>query len=247
MIVSTESIVLHSRKYSDTSKILTFFTKDEGKLNLMAKGARNSKNKFGSALSPLSYTQVDFYKKSQRDLHIVSKAELIQSWNKIINSYEHLTVAMMISESLYQTLQENEKNEELFGFVIDTFQMMNNSDENIFSFYIYFELALIKFLGFEIDFEPDYRDYIQNKSELIFSLDSGTLTKEKRTNLKNFYIFDFETYDKLKNLSEVNPESVSGISVESKFRTRIQNFFSYYFSYHLERKFYNRTFNMLKA
>ena len=31
MIITTEAIILHSRKYSDTSKILVAFTRDEGK------------------------------------------------------------------------------------------------------------------------------------------------------------------------------------------------------------------------
>jgi DNA repair protein RecO (recombination protein O) len=67
MIAETKAIVLHTRKFSDTSKIATLFTSDFGKISVIAKGAAKPKSKFGSSLDPLSYINISFIKKILRD------------------------------------------------------------------------------------------------------------------------------------------------------------------------------------
>ncbi|MBI5464877.1 MAG: recombination protein O N-terminal domain-containing protein, partial [Ignavibacteriales bacterium] len=43
MIVKTDAVVIKSMKYSDTSKIVALYTKEFGKLSVIAKGARANK------------------------------------------------------------------------------------------------------------------------------------------------------------------------------------------------------------
>jgi DNA repair protein RecO (recombination protein O) len=74
MIVKTEAIVLKTMKYRDTSKIVTLFTKNYGKLSAVAKGARDRNLRFGSALDSLSHVQVVLYKKEGADLHLLPNA-----------------------------------------------------------------------------------------------------------------------------------------------------------------------------
>ena len=86
MIVSTESVVLNSRKFGDTSKIVTFYTKEGGLIKAVAKGSRASKNKFGSSLEPLSHSFISYYEKPEKDLFLLSKAETINPFRKITDS-----------------------------------------------------------------------------------------------------------------------------------------------------------------
>ena len=77
MLVTTEAIVLRSRKQGDTSKIVSLYTRDYGFVDVIAKGAREMKSKFGSALEPFTLSKVTFYKKEGRDLYLLANAEVI--------------------------------------------------------------------------------------------------------------------------------------------------------------------------
>ena len=82
MIESTDAIVLRAIKYGDTSKIVTLYTRRFGKVAVIAKGARSAKSKFGSALEPMSLIQAVFYRKENREVQLLSQADLLhpQSW-----------------------------------------------------------------------------------------------------------------------------------------------------------------------
>ena len=62
-IAKTEAIVLKSMKYRETSKIVTFYTKQFGKITGLVKSARSAKNKFGSSLNLFSHIELVIYKK----------------------------------------------------------------------------------------------------------------------------------------------------------------------------------------
>jgi len=60
VLVKDIGICLARREYSETSQIVTFFTRDHGKIRGIAKGARRAKSKFGGGIEPLSRGQLIF-------------------------------------------------------------------------------------------------------------------------------------------------------------------------------------------
>ena len=53
-VLTDEAIVLGARPYSNTSLIVTFLTKEQGKVRLVARGVRSAKSRVGVALEPAS-------------------------------------------------------------------------------------------------------------------------------------------------------------------------------------------------
>ena len=66
MLIKTEAIILKSMKYRDTSKIVTFYTKEFGKLKGIAKGARTAKVNLVAALEPMTHSMLVIYKKEHQ-------------------------------------------------------------------------------------------------------------------------------------------------------------------------------------
>ena len=93
-IVKTEAVVLKSMKYRETSKIITFYTRDFGKVKAIAKGARQPKNKFGSSLEPMSYVLVVLYRKEHRDLQLISQCDLIKTFRHLSEDLDKMAVCM---------------------------------------------------------------------------------------------------------------------------------------------------------
>src|ERR1051326_4435009 len=76
-IVTTDGIVLKPHAPGAPSRIVTAYTRDHGLRKFVAKGARKLPSRFGYALEPLSRSRFVFYLKPDRDLHLLSKAEVL--------------------------------------------------------------------------------------------------------------------------------------------------------------------------
>ena len=53
-LVKTAAIVLHSRKWGDADRIVTFYTMRIGKLRGVARGARRLKSRLGGMIEPFT-------------------------------------------------------------------------------------------------------------------------------------------------------------------------------------------------
>lgn len=78
-LVSTEAFVLRSYKLAENDKIVVLFSRDFGKIRLVAKGARKMRNRFGASLEVFSHIRVLFHEKENRELLVLDKAEILYS------------------------------------------------------------------------------------------------------------------------------------------------------------------------
>jgi DNA repair protein RecO (recombination protein O) len=64
-ILKTDAIVLRTIDYSETSLIVWFFTREHGRVNVIAKGARRARSPFEGALEPLVRGELLYYPRSK--------------------------------------------------------------------------------------------------------------------------------------------------------------------------------------
>jgi len=153
MLNKTEAIVLKSMKYRDTSKIVTFYTKEYGKLKGIAKGARTAKNKFGSALEPLTHSMLVIYKKEHRELHLISQCDAINAFRNLSEDLDRMTTAFAIIELVNQVTHGEERNPALFALLSEILSSLNSSSKNYFSYLHAFQLRLASLFGYAPNFE----------------------------------------------------------------------------------------------
>jgi DNA repair protein RecO (recombination protein O) len=67
-ILKTDGLVLRALDYSETSQIAWFFTRDHGRVHVMAKGARRARSPFEGSIEPLVHGEVVFYRKKRATL-----------------------------------------------------------------------------------------------------------------------------------------------------------------------------------
>ena len=148
MIINTPAIVLKSFPYGDTSLIARCFSKNQGKISLIIKGARNKKSSKTSQFQPLSYIDIIYNYKPNRKLQILNKADFLEYWPKIIDDLHKISLSMAILELTDKTISENDSHPELFSILIKLFQSYNDkkSDPNLL--FWFYECALLTHLGF---------------------------------------------------------------------------------------------------
>lgn len=152
-IVKTEAVVLSKLNFGDTSSIVSFFTKEHGRLSAIIKGGRGPKSKIGLIADPINHLQIIIYKKDTRDLQILSGADLINHFPRIKDDYEKLRYSMSVIELLKKLTAENETHVRLFNGSVRILSLMDTSNEHPSVIFGRYFLFFIKEIGYEIQLD----------------------------------------------------------------------------------------------
>ena len=119
-IVTSEGIVLKVHALGDTSRIVTAYTRDHGLRKFVAKGARKTPSRFGFALEPLSRSRFVFYLKPDRDLHLLSQAEVLDPLGSRLADLTRLAHAQASLELVDRLVWGEEPHESLYDLLVAT-------------------------------------------------------------------------------------------------------------------------------
>lgn len=241
MIVKTEAIVLKSKKYKETSKLVTFYTKRYGKINGIIKGARQFKNKFGSSLEPLSYVMIVFYKKESTQLHLVTQCDSLKAFKSISKDLDKLESALKIIELVYKVMHDEEENEKLFNLLNQTLFAIENNSRNFTNIFFLFEIKLGEILGYRYNFLNCGKcgvDIYKNGDEMrqiVFDYSKGSLLcadcVQYSVHPHKMPVRIFKILNRIEKTEEVN--SVTNIMISKQDENEIGKFLFDYLRYHI--------------
>jgi len=152
MITKSEAIILKTMKFRESSKILTLYTREYGKVSVIAKGARDPKSKFGSVLEPMNYVLAVFYRKENRDLQLLTQCDMMKSFKRLSEDMERMRAAMSIVELVDVVAHAEERNEPLFHTMVGCLEAINDATKNALQVLYLFEMRLSDILGFRPNF-----------------------------------------------------------------------------------------------
>jgi DNA repair protein RecO (recombination protein O) len=210
-IIKTEAVVLSKMNYSDTSIIATLFTEDQGRLNVIVKGARSPKSKYGRIVDPINHLLVVFYKKESRELQLLSSADIIDHFQVIKEDLNRLKFAYSTVELIKNLLAEHEVNKKIFKGCVKILQRLNAGEElpeiSFGRFFIFF----LKEIGYEIQIESCAicgRKEFDNK--VYYSYEKGLICGKCKKSAVDIYDINLELLNYLKCLK--NNESASSFN-----------------------------------
>ncbi|MGB9664854.1 MAG: DNA repair protein RecO [Ignavibacteria bacterium] len=149
-ILKDKGFVLKKRKYRETSKLITIFSKKAGKLNLIAKGVRTPKSKISAVLDPINLIEFVYYDKPTRDLQYISSADFIENYSNIKSDFEKIKVAYFIIELIDIFSTEGQSNEELFNLVLNELKKLDEGSESNYLVLNEFLISLCEISGYPI-------------------------------------------------------------------------------------------------
>ena len=113
-IVKARAIVLRTRRMGETSKLVTLYSLEYGKLKVVAKGARRPNSKFGAAMELMTEVQIVCYLRHDRDLQTLSDAEARRVFPRILGEMARLSYGSAACEMVDRLTIEHEPNESLY-------------------------------------------------------------------------------------------------------------------------------------
>ena len=117
-LLATDAIVLHAFDYLESSRIIRLLTREAGVQSALARGARKSRGRYGSALDLFAEGTAQLYLKPNRELHNLASFEISRSRSSIAEDVGRFTAASTISELALRFAGED-ANPFLFDTVAD--------------------------------------------------------------------------------------------------------------------------------
>ncbi|MCA8999957.1 MAG: DNA repair protein RecO [Planctomycetaceae bacterium] len=148
----TDAVVIRLVDFSESSKVVTLFTREFGKVSGLAKGAKRLKSAFELSIDLLSECRVVLLRKSGSTLDLVTESKLIHRFQPLTGSLSHLYAGYYVAELLNALTEEDDPHIELYKFAVHTLKELE-STESIFIPVTRFELALLREMGQLPDFD----------------------------------------------------------------------------------------------
>lgn len=116
-IQKTEGIVIKTQPFRSSSLIVTFFSKDFGKLRGLAKGVRLERETRGALYELFSNLDIVYYEKTKSDLHLISEAALLESYESLRTRLESVGYASYFAELVDQLTEIQDPHPALFDLL----------------------------------------------------------------------------------------------------------------------------------
>ena len=117
-IIKTEGLVIKRTNYNEADKLLTVFTRSNGKMLIKAPGIRRVSSRRSPHVELLNHTVLTLYNNGH--LPILSEADMLSDYKFIKNDLLKTGYAYHICELIDGLCPENQENEEVVRLIIKT-------------------------------------------------------------------------------------------------------------------------------
>lgn len=101
-----EGIVLKTIKLGEADRIVTLYTRENGKVRAVAKGIRKTKSRFGARLEPFTQVQLLIYK--GRNLDTITSVDILDAFEPLRRDYLKLTSASALVDVVEKITPDRE-------------------------------------------------------------------------------------------------------------------------------------------
>lgn len=174
------AIVLRSRPFGESDKIVCFFTENYGKLVGIAKGAMRSRKRFVNSLEPFALVNLSFRDRPHHNhLAFILSADLVSGFRQLSTALDRISHASYLIEITDGLCAEREENPAVFEHLKTGLEHLAENGVSL-RFLTSFELKLLRLTGYQPVLDACrrcHKDRVEEpKAQWSFSpLDGGLL------------------------------------------------------------------------
>lgn len=122
-VLTSEAIVLRTWPLRESDLIVSFFTRDYGRLKGVAKSALKSRKRFGGALEPMTLARAWFAERPRQELVRLDQLEIVRS--PLSGPVDHLRLAVLsfFAELIDEALPEHDPQETVFRLLVSVLEL----------------------------------------------------------------------------------------------------------------------------
>jgi DNA repair protein RecO (recombination protein O) len=143
----TVGIVLNQKNFFEADRLLTIFTRDFGRIRLLAKAVRKPSSRKRGHLELFSLVKLFCVK--GKNLDLITEAETVNSFSALRQNLNRVRIAYLLCELVNDLTAENQEHEDVYNLLLFYLAQLNSpvAPKNLI---LNFEKSLLSFLGFGI-------------------------------------------------------------------------------------------------
>lgn len=239
-LYSVEALVIRSRDFGEADKILTLYTKQQGKVQAIAKGVRKPVSRLRGGVQPFAYIRLLMYR--GKTLDTVTQSENIRAFAALREDLVRLSAASYLSELLEAAVPEREPHEGIFQLAIISMELLQLGEAQ--TTVRFFELHLLDLLG--------YRPMLfgctvcgRSLEDGSFYLDpeaGGLVCRDCATEIHGLTRISPGTALTMERLMTMDAVGLSRLKISKAAHGEMDAALGKYLEYHLEKRFKSRAF-----
>jgi DNA repair protein RecO (recombination protein O) len=229
------AIILKVVDFSETSAVVTAFTREFGKIHGLAKGARRLKGPFESALDLLALCKVVFLRKSSGALDLWTEAKLQRRFRPPGRELSCLYAGYYVAELLSELTDDYDPHPELFDLADSTLVELTGGG-NVSLLVTRFELAALSILGHLPSLETCAQcgNPVETTGRVAFGLlTGGVLCGNCRGGKRHVVSISRETLAVMSSLADLQTDAWRQLDVAPKIRGELRGLLGNYIAHQL--------------
>jgi DNA repair protein RecO (recombination protein O) len=177
------ALVIRATDFSETSRVVTLWTRELGKVRALAKGGRRLKSNFDVALDLLTVCGIVLLRKSSGSLDLLTEAQAQERFPRLREDLSALNAAYYVAEMLNDWTQDYDPHAILFDEALATLRNLGQPEVLTGPCLAHFELVLLRELGYgpALDFCPVCGEELAGPGLAFSAAGSGALCAHCQT------------------------------------------------------------------
>jgi DNA repair protein RecO (recombination protein O) len=153
MLIKDEAVCLRALDYSETSQIVTFFTRATGKIGAIAKGSKRPRSAFDGPIEVFAHGKIVFSDSTREKLATLTEFEQQPGFTHLSNNLFTLNCCLFAAELLSNLIDDYDPHPQLFDSLLQFLQSANErrassiEHRDVLALLTLFQLALLKEVG----------------------------------------------------------------------------------------------------
>lgn len=233
-ILSVEGVVLRHSDWGEADRLLGIYSREQGKLRAIAKGARKLRSRKAGHLEP--FTRVKLLLARGRDFWIVTQAETVDAYLAFREDLVRTGYAAYVLELLDRFTFEEGENRSIYNLLVDTLHRLDVGDDT-FIVVRYFEIRLLDSLGFrpQLFHCVQGSEEIKPESQFFSARQGGVLCPRHGREVEDSRPISLEALRFLRHFQRSSYADACRAKVAPEIQQEIEAILQHYLTYLLER------------
>jgi DNA repair protein RecO (recombination protein O) len=231
-----EAIVLRHADWGEADRILSLYTRQGGKVRVVAKGARRIKSRKAGHLEP--FTRVHLQLAKSRSMPIVTQAETAEAYLPLRDDLVKTATASTVIEMLDRfTYEDESENPVIFRLLADTLGRVADQPDP-WTAVRYYEIHLLDLLGYRPQLVTcaNCEEEIQPVDQYFSIVQGGVLCPRCGSGLPGGRSISMEALRTLRHFQRSTYPEAQRLKTPAEVRLEVEAVIQMYITYLLERE-----------
>jgi len=149
-VLTSEAVVLRTWPVHESDLLVSFFTRDYGRLKGMAKAALKSRKRFGGALEPMTLARAWFAERPRQELVRLDQLEILRSPLSTTVDQARMAVLSFYAEVIDEALPERDPQATVFRLLASVLEQTSAVESEVVQPWMaltYFSLWMTRLMG----------------------------------------------------------------------------------------------------